>query len=178
MSNDFAFCPSCGGKNIQNINNRKWICADCGFDLYNNTAAAVGCIICNENDEVLFEVREKEPRKGFLALPGGFIDPDESAEDAAVRECKEELDAKIKSAEYLCSFPNTYIYRGITYKTCDLFFTAALSEGTVFHTQEKEVQSIIWKKITSKADLDSLPLAFESARFALEKWLLKKGGQK
>lgn len=174
MSNDFTFCPSCGGKNIENKKNRKWFCHDCGFDLYNNVAAAVGCIITNSAGEVLFEVRGKEPRRGFLALPGGFVDPDESAEAAAVRECTEELGATVERVEYLCSYPNTYLYREITYKTCDLFFTAALPANAVLHRQEKEVTQLVWKSVQNKKELDELPLAFESARVALSKWIAKK----
>lgn len=40
--------------------------------------------------EVCLVRRRNEPFKGMWALPGGFIDPDETAEDAAVRELKEE----------------------------------------------------------------------------------------
>ena len=90
MANDFELCPKCGSKKIEYKDNRKWFCPDCGFDLYNNVAAAVGIIICDKNNNILLEVRAKDPQKGKLALPGGFIDPEESAEDAVIRECKEE----------------------------------------------------------------------------------------
>ena len=68
MQNDFNFCPNCGGKNIQNLNMRKWKCDDCGYTLYNNVAAAVGLVIQNAQGKILFEKRAKDPRKGFLAL--------------------------------------------------------------------------------------------------------------
>ena len=107
MQNDFNFCPNCGGKNIQNVNMRKWKCDDCGFTLYNNVAAAVGLVIQNKNGKVLFEKRAKEPRKGFLALPGGFVDPNETAEEACFRECKEEIGVEPLSVKYIATFPNT-----------------------------------------------------------------------
>ena len=91
FKNDFKMCPMCGCKQIENHGNRKWMCPDCGFDLYNNVATAVGLIIQDKNKNVLFEVRAKEPRKGFYAVPGGFVDFDESAEEAAIRECREEI---------------------------------------------------------------------------------------
>ena len=115
MSNDFLICPKCQSKNIQNINARKWFCPDCGFDLYNNVAAAVGLIIEDTDGTLIFEIRAKEPRKGFLALPGGFCDPDESAEQAAFRECREETGVEPSSIKYIASFPNTYIYKEIKY---------------------------------------------------------------
>jgi 8-oxo-dGTP diphosphatase len=44
---------------------------------------------------ILLIERANEPFKGKLALPGGFIDPDEPAETAAVRELEEETGFKI-----------------------------------------------------------------------------------
>lgn len=96
MKNDFNVCPMCAGKKIKNLDNRKWICEDCGFDLYCNVAAAVGVIIYDDENNVLFEVRAKEPQKGKIAIPGGFVDFDETAENAVIRECKEELGLKSK----------------------------------------------------------------------------------
>jgi 8-oxo-dGTP diphosphatase len=40
--------------------------------------------------EVLLIRRGKEPWKGQWALPGGFLNPDETTEDAALREAREE----------------------------------------------------------------------------------------
>lgn len=172
--NDFKFCPMCGSRNIQTlINGRKWLCPDCSFDLYNNTASAVGIIIHNEENEVLFEVRAKDPRKGYLALPGGFTNADESAEAAAARECMEETGIAIKDLTYVCSFPNDYEYKNIHYKTCDLFFSACLPEKTELKAQETEVQSFVWKKIKTEDDVQNLPLAFNSAKKSLLYWLQK-----
>src|SRR5574344_1257689 len=72
------FCPYCGKKTLSYPKSRFWACSECGLNLYNNVAAAVGLIFYIEGC-VLFERRAKEPKKGFLTLPGGFVDPDESA---------------------------------------------------------------------------------------------------
>ena len=58
--NDFNLCPNCGSKNIKNVKNRKSLCQDCGFDLYNNVASAVGLIICDKENKILLEERAKE----------------------------------------------------------------------------------------------------------------------
>ncbi len=174
MQNDFNFCPNCGGKNIQNVNMRKWKCDDCGFTLYNNVAAAVGLVIQKKNGKVLFEKRAKEPRKGFLALPGGFVDPNETAEKACFRECKEEIGVEPLSVKYIATFPNTYEYKNVLYKTCDIFFEAVLPENAELHAQEGEVLGFEEVSIKNEEDLKDVPLAFESARKTLTLWLKDK----
>ena len=50
----------------------------------------VGAIIFNTDDELLVIRRGQEPAVGRWTLPGGRIEPGESAEDAVVREVLEE----------------------------------------------------------------------------------------
>lgn len=169
MQNDFHFCPDCGSKRIENVEMRKWLCPDCGFDLYNNVASAVGLVISDGEGRVLLEKRGKEPRKGFLAFPGGFVDPDEGAEEACRRECLEETGLAPATIRYLCSFPNTYEYKNIVYKTCDLFFEATLEEGEL-KGQEGEVLGFEWWPARTKEEIDAIPLAFDSAKKTLEFW--------
>ena len=181
MKNDFNMCPMCGSKKIEWRNNRKWLCPDCGFDLYCNIAAAVGIVLYDDAGNVLFEVRAKDPRKGFLCLPGGFVDGEESAEAAIERECREEIGAEIEqnSVKYLCSFPNIYEYKNIQYQTCDIFFAAKLparySDMNDFvkslHREESEVVRFEVHRVTSQEDVEALTLAFPSARQTLLKWV-------
>ena len=48
MKNKFNMCPECGSKKIEWHNGKKWICPDCGFDLYCNVAAAVGIVLYDD----------------------------------------------------------------------------------------------------------------------------------
>jgi len=52
-------------------------------------------VLCGDN--IVFIRRKNEPYKDTLALPGGFVERDETVEQAVLRETKEEtgLDAKI-----------------------------------------------------------------------------------
>ena len=166
--NKFNFCPECGSKNIRTLNNgRKWQCPDCGFDLYHNVASAVGLIIRDSEGRFLFEQRAKEPRKGYLAFAGGFAEPDETMEEAAVRECREELGVEPVEVKYLCSFPNTYEYKNVVYKTGDMFFEAVLPQNYKFNMDQSEVSSIQWVTLNNKEDVLKAPLAFESAKKTL-----------
>lgn len=131
----------------------------------------MGLLITDQEGRLLLEKRAKEPRKGFLAFPGGFTDPDESAEEAAFRECQEEIGVKPESIRYLCSYPNNYEYKSVKYKTCDLFFTAQLPKDFTLRPQEKEVAGFEWVKIETNDDVEKYPLAFESAKKTLRKWI-------
>jgi len=91
-----------------------------------NPSAAVAAFILNDTGELLVCKRGKEPAKGTLDLPGGFVDDNESAEQAIVREIAEELDAKVIECNYKFSLPNQYLYSGLTIPTLDMFFTCKL----------------------------------------------------
>ena len=184
FKNDFKLCPMCGSKRIENHGDRKWLCPDCGFDLYNNVASAVGIIIYDKYNNVLFEERAKNPRKGFLAVPGGFVDFGESAEEAVVRECREEIGVPVEGAVFLCTAPNIYEYKNIEYKTCDIFFTAQLPSQfdsiddfiKSLHAQEGEVVGFKACKVASFEEIEKIPLAFESARVTLKRFVEMRGG--
>lgn len=176
LENEMKICPICGKATLEYENSRHWVCGECGLDLFNNVAAAVGLILYTEDNQILLEKRAKEPRKGFLALPGGFIDPDESAEIACAREVKEEIGLNVKESDisFVETSPNTYVFKNITYKTCDMFFSCELPKNfdiKQLKIQESEVTSLDFYKITSEEDVENLPLAFGSAKVMLKKWL-------
>lgn len=126
----FTHCPACGsGKFIQH-NEKSKHCETCGFVYYVNPSAAVAAFILNENHELLVCKRGKEPAKGTWDLPGGFVDTNESAEEALKREILEELQAEAGDIQYLFSLPNEYEYSGMTIPTLDMFFSCKLKDTT------------------------------------------------
>ena len=179
LKNDFNLCPMCGSKKIVNQGNRKWICDDCGFELYCNVAAAVGIVIYDKDYNVLFEIRAKEPKKGKACLPGGFVDFDESAEAAIKRELCEELGIRIETFEYLCSYPNIYEYKNLEYRTCDIFFAARIADEydgmneyiKHLRPEKGEVSDLAVFRVKTKEDIEKIPLAFESANKTLLKFV-------
>ncbi|WP_066628306.1 NUDIX hydrolase [Labilibacter marinus] len=120
--NVLKYCPKCGSSKFEFEGERSFKCADCGFHFFINGAAAVAALIENEKGELLLSVRAFDPNKGMLDLPGGFVDPNESAEHALYREIKEELNLDVEKIDFLVSFPNEYIFSGYTVYTCDLAF--------------------------------------------------------
>lgn len=77
----FRYCPVCGSPNFVTNNEKSKRCADCGFVYFFNPSGATVAVIVNERDELLVVRRAKEPAKGTLDLPGGFLDCAETAEE-------------------------------------------------------------------------------------------------
>jgi 8-oxo-dGTP diphosphatase len=67
---------------------------------YKNPTPTVDAII-QKNSQILLIERKKEPFKGHLVLPGGFVNEGERVEDAAKREVKEETSLDIVLLEIL-----------------------------------------------------------------------------
>ena len=129
----FKYCPCCGSENFEQHNIKSKHCRDCDFVYYINPSAAVAAFILNSKNELLVCTRKKEPAKGTFDLPGGFIDYNETAEQAIAREIKEELGGEIVNAEYLFSLPNDYLYSNLTVPTMDLFYLCKLKDDDDLH---------------------------------------------
>ncbi|TFG58768.1 MAG: NUDIX domain-containing protein, partial [Spirochaetales bacterium] len=116
---------------------------------------------------LLFIRRNRNPGKGLLDLPGGFVDPAESAETAIRREIKEELGAALRDLRYFGSYPNRYFYNEVWYNTCDLYFTAGLESGALMLNTE-EIAGIEYISPEEYA-APGFPenIAFDSAKAAL-----------
>ncbi len=132
------------------------MCKDCGFEFYRNVAAAVAVVVRFEN-EVLFTIRSMDPGKGKLDLPGGFADPDESLEEVARRELREELQLELPTLGYLFSEPNVYPYKGVNYRTLDAFFDARFDRRPVTAPGD-DVAGVVWQRLDDvKMDRIALP---------------------
>ena len=118
----FAYCPVCGSKHFDINNFKSKRCRDCGFTYYANPCSATAAFILNEKDEMLVVRRAKEPAKGTLDLPGGFVDMGETVEEGMRREIKEETGLDVEEIQYLFSSPNVYQYSGMGIHTLDMDF--------------------------------------------------------
>lgn len=178
----FTHCPTCGSADF-NVNNEKSMrCGSCGFVFYINASAAVASFIVNESGDLLVCRRGKEPAKGTLDLPGGFVDADESAEDAVVREIAEELQAGVVEATYLFSLPNQYVYSGMTIPTLDMFFACKLDDLTNLKPSDDVEDCFFVKQSELNPELFGLnsirkavALFLESYRSLKDDWNLKSG---
>jgi len=95
----FRFCPRCGGSLVyKEVGDKgRLVCSACGFVFYQNPIPAVGMIIPQGRRIVLVR-RAEPPFRGHWCLPAGCMELDETPQECAVREAKEEtaLDIRVK----------------------------------------------------------------------------------
>lgn len=153
--NVLKFCPRCGSAHFPVTGSRSFKCDECSFNYFVNSSAAVAVLLFNEKEELLFTRRAIEPHFGKLDLPGGFIDPMESGEQAAIREIQEELGIRIHSLRYFCSYPNEYIFSGYSVFTLDLAFLAKTENLHQMNAMD-DISSFEFYK-PQDVDLEELP---------------------
>lgn len=120
----FLYCPECGSPHFEVNNEKSKKCTDCGFVYYFNPSAATVALILNEKNELLVCRRAKEPAKGTLDLPGGFIDMNETGEEGVAREVLEETGLKVKKQFTSLRFPIFMSIQVFLYTHLICFFCA------------------------------------------------------
>lgn len=163
----FHFCPRCGSPRFEEHDARSKVCRDCGFNYYFNASAATVCVLLNARHELLVCRRGREPQKGMLDLPGGFVDPGEGIEEGMLREIKEETGLTARIERFLFSFPNTYLFSGFEVITADSFFLCSV-EGEARAQAADDAAELFW---LPRAGLRPAEFAFSSTRKGVERLL-------
>jgi mutator protein MutT len=165
----FEFCPRCGSKQFNINDERSRHCTNCNLTYYANASASTAAIITNSKGEVLLTTRAFNPAKGMLDLPGGFVDMNETAEEAIIRELKEELNINIQNPKYLFSLPNEYEFSGITVHTLDIFFKIEIDDNTIIKTDDDVASAQFYD--LNKVNIENIGL--QSIKTAIEKFRTK-----
>jgi len=141
-------------------------CPACGFILYRNPVPGVGVLIeipasPPQKAGIVLIQRGQPPFAGWWALPAGYIEADESVEQAAVRECKEEtgLDVELLELFGVYSFPEGPVQPGL------IIFYRARPIGGELQAGDDAQDARVFPP-------DELPeqLAFRTHRQVLARW--------
>lgn len=129
----FKNCSVCGTLlNSLIIEERERLaCPECGWILYENPLPSSAAFVKNSAGEILLVKRGVEPGYGKWALPSGFIEIEETPEDACLRELKEEtsLDGKIKELVGVYS-QESYMYKNVIIIGYEVEVQGKLSPGS------------------------------------------------
>ncbi len=156
------YCSECG-KTVElkipdGDNRQRHVCPHCDIVHYQNPKIVAGCLPVWE-DKVLLCKRAIEPRHGLWTLPAGFMENDETLEQAATRESVEEANAnlQITGLYSVISLPNIdQIYMLYLAKLVDLNFSAGIESLDVQLFTEDQIP---WDK-----------LAFRTIDFTLKRY--------
>jgi 8-oxo-dGTP diphosphatase len=123
----------------------------------------------NEKNRILLIKRGNDPFKGYLSLPGGFINYGEKAEDALRREAKEELSIKVEPIGILgvYSDPN----RDPRGHIMSITFITKIIDGII--KSNYDAAKYIWVDLNS---IEKMELAFDHLQIIKDfrRWQLNK----
>ena len=164
----FVYCPVCGSHEFTVNNVKSKTCRACGFTYYANPSSATAAFIIR-NGCLLVARRAKEPAKGTLDLPGGFVDMYETVEEGMAREIREETGLEARSMSYLFSIPNLYEYSGMIIHTIDMFFRVEVDADAVPRADD-DAASLQWVPLS---DVQPELFGLNSIRRAVELFIMQ-----
>ena len=117
-----------------------------------NCALTVDCVVFS-GQSVLLIKRKNPPFEGMYALPGGFVDEDETVEAACIREAKEETNLDLKNLKLIGVYSEPG--RDPRGRTVTAAFLAEASDLSILKAGDdaKEVEFVPYQ--------DALDLAFD-----------------
>lgn len=161
-----TYCPECGERLVPRIvaGRERLTCPMCGYIHYVNPVPGVGVLIEMDGGVVLVK-RGGRIKAGRWALVSGYIEADESVEEAAVRESLEETGLQIELIDLLgiYSFPEGPPASGI------IVFYRARPIGGELHAGDDATDVQVF------APDELPPMPFRTHRQALDRWLAMSG---
>jgi 8-oxo-dGTP diphosphatase len=116
-------------------------------------------IVVQRGHDFLFIRRKFPPFEGELALPGGFVEDNETCEAAAVRELAEETGVRVEEKQLRLIGVFSKPKRDPRQRVISVAYHVVIPLGTEAHAGD-DAASLIWIK---KSDWLNEPLAFDHA---------------
>ena len=156
------FCSNCAAPVLKRVppgdSLPRWVCDRCGEIHYQNPRLVIGSIPEHEG-RILLCRRAIEPRYAYWTLPAGFMENDETAAQAALRETLEEAGARVElGAPFsLVSVPRV--------NQVHLFYRARLL-SLDFQPGEETLEAVLLDEKRIPWD----EIAFRTVGYTLKRW--------
>jgi len=156
------FCSNCAAPVVKRVppgdSLPRWVCDQCGEIHYENPKLVVGTVPELEGRLMLCR-RAIEPRYGYWTLPAGFMENDETAGQAALRETLEEAGAQVElGAPFsLLSVPHV--------NQVHLFYLARVRD-LHFKPGEETLEVALF----AEAEMPWKDIAFRTVGLTLKRW--------
>jgi len=164
LAANLNFCSRCGSRltfgTVPGEERERLACAGCGHIVYVNPRLVVTTLPVTESGEVVLIRRGIEPGLGSWAQPGGFLEVDETVNQAAIRETWEETGLLIEPGEIVG------LYTRLEVMVVTIVFEARIVGGVAAPTREAteivafRPEAIPWPEI-----------AFKTTTWALRDWI-------
>ncbi|MGE0031941.1 MAG: NUDIX hydrolase [Steroidobacteraceae bacterium] len=156
------FCPNCAAPLERRIPDGdhlpRFVCPACGTIHYQNPKLVAGCVPEHEG-RILLCRRAIEPRRGFWTIPAGFMENNETLQQAAARECFEEALARVEIGDP-CAIVHVLHAHQV-----HVMFRARLSDPSYgVGVESLEV------KLCAELEVPWPDLAFQSVAFTLRRY--------
>jgi 8-oxo-dGTP diphosphatase len=126
---------------------------------YPRPCVASDCLIINEQREILLIQRKHPPHEGCWALPGGFLEMDETTEQCAARELEEETGVEVNEKDLIHVAVFSAVDRDPRKRIISISYLAHVKKSEVKHKAGDDASNTAWH------GLDQLPpMAFDHAQ--------------
>lgn len=164
MAHHLNFCSSCGASlrfgEIPGEDRHRLSCPSCGHIAYVNPRLVVTTLPITDDGKIVLLRRGIEPGLGSWAQPGGFLEVDETVNQAAIRETWEETRLIVQPGEIVG------LYTRLEAAVVTIAFEARIVGGTATTTPEAlEIATFAPEAIPWSG------IAFKTTTWALRDWI-------
>lgn len=163
---EYKFCPRCAHllelREAEEHHLRP-VCPNCGLIVYLNPPLAAG-VVAERDGKILLVLRGENPGKGLWGLPAGFMEINETVEQAARRECLEETGLNVNLEELL----GVWSYYHDVKKSAGVvvLYAARVAGGGSLQAGSDSTDV----KFFALEEIPHVDLAFHTHREAIAKW--------